>query len=91
MTDLPISEFSLYISKVSVEKSAGGVMHWRATASDTSPDLYQEKMSNELYDDFVKRVETKSPVPEPFDKVLGEDWKGGMPYLSVSHYHSKPQ
>jgi hypothetical protein len=63
-------------------------MHWRATASDTSPDLYQEKMSNELYDDFVKRVETKSPVPEPFDKVLGEDWKGGMPYLSLSHYKS---
>jgi hypothetical protein len=78
----------MYISKVSVEKSAGGEMRWRATASDTSPDLYQERMSNELYDDFVRRIETKSPVPEPFDKVLGEDWNGGMPYLSISHYKS---
>lgn len=88
MTDLPISNFEMYISKVSVEKSAGGIMHWRATASDTNPDLYQERMSNELYDDFVKRIETKSQVPAPFDKVLGEEWNGGMPYLSVSHYKS---
>lgn len=88
MTDLPISNFEMFISKVSVEKSAGGVMHFRATASDTSPDLYLERMSNELYDDFVKRIETKSQVPSPFDEVLGEDWKGGMPYLSVSHYKS---
>lgn len=78
----------MFISKVSVEKSAGGVMHFRATASDTSPDLYLERMSNELYDDFVKRIETKSQVPSPFDEVLGEDWNGGMPYLSVSHYKS---
>ena len=85
---LPLSEFSLYISKVSVEKSAGGEMRWRAVASDTSPDLYREQMSNELYDDFVRRIETKSTVPEPFDKVLGEDWNGGMPYISVSHYKS---
>jgi len=83
-----IAEASFYISKVSVEKSAGGEMRWRATASDTSPDLYQERMSNELYDDFVRRIETKSSVPEPFDKVLGEDWNGGMPYLSISHYKS---
>jgi hypothetical protein len=88
VTDKPIAEFSLYISKVSVEKSAGGVMHWRATASDVSEDLYRERMSNELYDDFVRRIETKSAVAAPFDKVLGEDWKGGMPYLSVSHYKS---
>jgi hypothetical protein len=83
-----LSSFEMYISKVSVNKSDGGVMHFRATASDTSPDLYQERMSNELYDDFVKRIETKSQVPSPFDEVLGEDWKGGMPYLSVSHYKS---
>jgi len=83
-----IEEASLYISKVSVEKSAGGEMRWRAVASDTSPDLYTECMSNELYDDFVRRIESKSPVPEPFDKALGEDWNGGMPYLSISHYKS---
>lgn len=83
-----VVEMSMHISKVSIEKSAGGAMHWRATASDTSPDLYAERMSNELYDDFIHRIETKSAVPAPFDKVLGEDWKGGMPYVSISHYKS---
>lgn len=83
-----IAEASLYISKVSVEKSSGGEMRWRATASDTSPDLYQERMSNDLYDDFIRRIETKSQVPSPYDKVLGEDWRGGMPYISISHYKS---
>lgn len=84
----PIAEMSLFISKVSVDKSTGGEMKWRATASDVAPDLYLEKMSNDLYDDFVRRIETKSTVPEPFAKALGEEWAGGMPYLSVSHYKS---
>ena len=102
MTDLPISNMQneslldsgalrsleMHIHKVSVNKSQSGEMRWSAVASDTELDLYHERMSNELYDDFVKRVETKSQVPSPFDEVLGEDWSGGMPYLSVSHYKS---
>ena len=83
-----IKEFSLYISKVSVEKSLGGVMHWRANASDTSQDLYDESMSKELYADFIYRIEKNLPVPKPFDGALGEDWRGGMPYISLSHYKS---
>ena len=83
-----LEELSLAIVKVSVDKSDGGVMRWRAVASDVSPDLYSEQMSTDLYDDFIHRIETKSQVPEPFNKVLGEDWAGGMPYLSISHYKS---
>jgi hypothetical protein len=84
----PISELSMYVSKVSVDKSSGGTMRWRATASDVAPDLYQERMSNELYDDFIQRINSNVPVPHPFDKAIGEDWKGGMPYVSISHYKS---
>ena len=83
-----IKEFSLYISKVSVEKSLSGAMRWRATASDTAQDLYDESMSKELYNDFIHRIDKSLAVPKPFDDALGEDWKGGMPYLSVSHYKS---
>lgn len=65
----PIAEMSLFISKVSVDKSTGGEMKWRATASDVAPDLYLEKMSNDLYDDFVRRIETKSTVPEQIGRA----------------------
>ena len=83
-----LSELSLAITKVSVDKAEGGVMRWRAVASDVFPDLYTEKMSSELFDDFVGRIETKSQVPEPFNKILDEGWTGGMPYISISHYKS---
>lgn len=86
--DTVLAQFSLAITKVSVDKSGGGVMRWRAVASDTSPDLYSEKMSLELFDDFISRIESKSQVPEPFNQVLNEDWSGGMPYISISHYKS---
>ena len=83
-----LSELSLAITKVSVDKAEGGVMRWLAVASDVFPDLYTEKMSSELFDDFVGRIETKSQVPEPFNKILDEGWAGGMPYISISHYKS---
>lgn len=83
-----VKELSLYISKVSVDKAQGGKMCWRAVASDTSPDLYKESMSNDLYDDFIDRINKKSKVPEPFREVLNEEWEGGMPYLSIAHYKS---
>lgn len=83
-----LSELSLTIHKVSVDKSAGGTMRWRAVASDTSPDLYDESMSDELFDDFIYRIENNVEIPEQFKSVLHEDWKGGMPYLSISHYKS---
>ena len=88
MNQEPILELSMYISKVSVDKSNGGEMRWRATASDTSPDLYQERMSNELYDDFIRRIDSGEKVPMAFRAALGEEWDGGMPYVSVSHYKS---
>lgn len=88
MTNSPFAELSMFINKVSVDKSAGGLMRWRAVASDTSPDLYSEKMSNDLFDDFISRIKSNAPVPSPFDEVLNEDWNGGMPYISISHYKS---
>ena len=84
----PLVELSLYISKVSVDKANGGVMRWRAVASDTAPDLYREMMSNELYDDFIARIKSGAKVPTPFDAILNEEWNGGMPYISISHYKS---
>ena len=85
--DSAVAELSMYISKVSVDKGAGGVMRWRGTASDIDYDLYSERMSNELYDDFINRINTDQKVPETFRSALGEDeWDGGMPYVSLSHY-----
>ena len=83
-----LAQFSFAVTKVSVDKSEGGVMRWRAVASDTSPDLYDEAMSVELFDDFISRIDSGSSVPEPFGVAVQEDWHGGMPYLSISHYKS---
>jgi len=87
-TDVAFAELSMYISKVSVDKGKGGIMRWSAVASDTAPDLYTERMSDELFDDFISRIEKSEKVPESFNKVINEDWSGGMPYLSISHYKS---
>jgi len=48
-------------------------------------------MSIELFDDFIGRINSGSGVPEPFGAAVQEDWNGGMPYLSISHYKSGRQ
>jgi len=59
----------------------------RMVASDTSEDYFEEAMSVELFNNFVKRI--AEPVPETWMKVLREKgWQGGMPYTSISHYPS---
>jgi hypothetical protein len=81
-------QMSMAITKASFDKK-NGVMRWRAVASDTAKDLYDEQMSLELFKDFVSRIEDNDPLPEPFDTVLSEDtWNGGMPYVSIAHYKS---
>lgn len=81
-----IAEMSMFINKASLDKTTQ-TMRWRATASDTDPDLYEESMSTELFNDFVSRIHDNTPVPEPFKSAICEDsWCGGMPYLSVAHY-----
>ena len=83
-----IVEFSMTVVKASLHK-ATQEMRWRAVASDTDWDQYGERMSLELFNDFVRRIEDELPVPEPFSSVVCEDgWCGGMPYLSVAHYKS---
>lgn len=79
-----IQEFSMHITKASL---SNGVMAWAATNSDTDPDSYDERMSLELYENFIYNIKSENPVPEEFKSaVCSNYWCGGMPYLSVSHY-----
>src|SRR5688572_634737 len=83
----PIVEMSLRITKASYNKTENEPMKWAAVDSDTDEDLYEERMSAELYKDFVYRIENNIPVPEAFEDVICEDdWCGGMPYLSIAHF-----
>lgn len=79
-----LAEASMYITKATND---GKVMRWAATNSDTDPDLYEERMSMELYKSFIENIANDIPVPEVFrGEVCSEYWDGGMPYVSVSHY-----
>jgi rubrerythrin len=83
-----LAEFSMTIVKASFDKT-DQKMKFRAVASDTDPDLYNESMSPELFRDFVDRIENETPIPEPFKSVIcEEDWCGGLPYPSIAHYKS---
>ena len=85
--DASLVEMSLRITKASYQKSDRAPMKWAAIDSDVDPDLFEEKMSTELYMDFCSRIENKTPIPEAFHEVICEsDWCGGMPYLSIAHY-----
>ena len=85
-----LSEFSMTVVKASFEKGDQS-MRFRAVASDTSPDLYSERMSDGLFSDFVRRIEGNIPVPEEFKSAICEDtWCGGMPYPSISHFKAGP-
>jgi hypothetical protein len=73
-------EFSMAMTK-------GAEMRWKMTASDTKKDLYDERMTLPLYKSFIQKIEDKTPVPEAFRSMVTSDfWKGGMPYVSISHY-----
>ncbi len=85
--DSGIAEMSLRITKAAFNKSDRSPMKWAAIDSDVEEDLFAERMSPELYQDFCSRIESKEPVPEMFmDAICEADWCGGMPYLSISHY-----
>jgi hypothetical protein len=82
-----VVEMFLRITKASYNKSDDTPRKWAAIDSDIDEDLYAEKMSIDLYQDFVHRIENNIPVPEAFQDVICEaDWCGGMPYLSIAHY-----
>lgn len=86
--DSAIQEFSMSITKAS---SKGGEIRWRSVSTDIEEDVFGEKMSLELFADFNKHIQDQDPIPEPFqDAICEEDWCGGMPYVSISHYKSGP-
>lgn len=79
-----LASLDMYITKAT---SDGRTMRWAAVNSDTSPDLYAERMSYELYKSFENNIKNEVPVPEEFrNEVTSSYWDGGMPYLSISHY-----
>jgi len=82
------AEFSMVITKASIPDKASRQMRLTMVTSDTGEDVFEERMSQELFDDFVERIENGESVPSPFDTVLEDGWNGGMPYLSISHYKS---
>jgi len=84
-----ITQLNMIISKASRDKKTGE-MRLRLVNSDTGEDIFGEKMSIELFEDFVRRSEGEMKVPAPFDEVINEDgyWEGGAPYLSIAHYKS---
>jgi hypothetical protein len=86
-----IQEFSMAIVKATREKS-DGTMRIRMVNSDTGEDAFGERMSLELFQDFVYRSNNNVSVPPPFDAVIKNlehgYWVGGPPYLSISHFRS---
>lgn len=85
--DSAVAEMSLRITKASYNKSEDNPRRWAAVDSDVDEDLYQERMSIELYQDFDRRIKNNEPVPDAFKDIICEhDWCGGMPYLSIAHY-----
>jgi len=77
-----VKEFSLAIIKASQDPITGE-KRWRAVASDTETDSCNDNMTIELFSDFTQKIEDEELPPEEF---RSEFWKGGMPYLSISHY-----
>jgi len=85
---LPFDTVSMFIDKASRDKKTG-IMRLRMVNSDTGEDVFGEKMSVELFEDFIRRSDEDLPVPEPFNTVVHEEkWQGGKPYLSIAHYKS---
>jgi hypothetical protein len=76
------AEFSLRIDKASYDK-ATNERRFSAVASDTDEDNRSDNMSLALFSDFLDKISTGEPVPEEYQS---DWWKGGTPYLSVSHY-----
>lgn len=77
-----VSEFSLKIVKASYDKVTGE-RRWSGTLSDTKKDSYDEKMSLQLFQDFINHITHGDPIPAPYQT---DYFKGGMPYVSLAHY-----
>jgi len=80
-TEPSMGGFDMWIYRVA-EKN--GIRKFYSTSSGTKVDLYQERMSTKLFNDFVKRI--KNPETEIPVQFTSEAWGGGLPYLGVAHY-----
>lgn len=79
-----IKEIPMFISKTSLSDEE---MRWSAVSSDVDWDLYDERMSLELYKSMILKIKANAPPPEPFKEMVVSDyWQGGMPYLSIAHF-----
>jgi hypothetical protein len=77
----PYSGFDMFIYRATQDKQ--GVRRWYATTSGVKKDLYGERMSVELFDDFIARIDSGEEAPPPF---TSNQWNGGNPYLGIAHY-----
>lgn len=55
-----IIQTEFFITKATLDEKTGKMI-WAATASDTDPDSYAEKMSLELYESFIDRIDSENP------------------------------
>jgi len=79
-----IASSEMFITKSSF---SDGMMRWSAINSDTSPDLYGERMTLELYKKMLSYIKNNVPPPTHFKSMVCSDfWCGGMPYVSLAHY-----
>lgn len=74
----------LRITKTSFDK-AESRFRWFAQASSTEMDLDEQNTTAELFDNFVTHIRDNEAPPEKF---MLRKWRGGMPYLSISHFSS---
>ncbi len=74
--------FDMYITKATHNPETGE-KRWAAVASDTDLDSYGDRMSLDLYNDFIERAEHAEIPPAIF---TSDAWKGDMPYLGLAHY-----
>lgn len=77
-----VEAFSLTITKAAYEKSENR-MNFLAVGSDTDEDSYKDNMTLKLFSDFIGRIQSAEMPPEQY---RSEFWKGGLPYISLSHY-----
>jgi len=73
--------FDMWIYRVA---ESDGVRKWYSTSSGVKKDLYGERMSAKLFDDFVERID--NPDAEVPMQFTSKAWNGGLPYLGVAHY-----
>jgi hypothetical protein len=74
--------FDMFITKAAKDPHTGE-KRWAAVASDTDEDSFTDRMSLELFNDFIERIEKDEAAPAVF---ASEAWQGGMPYLGLAHY-----